>query len=202
MRLTAKLAPYNEAEVLNDRDCAAQSLITAGCNDGHWTQPTGTDLTVTVAAANHSVTTLLSQPEYRHDVGNGWYTLDSDIIGDYQSHYDARYYITSCGYLALTDDQAMYPSNSAITEIGPDQALLVRFSGRPLLRDEGFWSLTVYGEDLFFVPNGLNRYALGDRSNFTFPDGSLVYAEGTRDEPFEILIQPADVEPPANWTSN
>lgn len=202
MRLTAKLAPYNEPEVLKDRECVAQMLVKAGCVGDVWMQPFGTNMTTAIAAANQSVAILLAQPEYKHDVGNGWYIFDSGIVGDYQSYYQARYFITSWGYLALTEDQAIYPSSKATPEIGPDQALVVHFSGRPVLEDTGFWSLTVYGEDLFFVPNQLNRYALGDRSNLTFPDGSLVYAKGTSDGPFDILIQPADIEPPANWTSN
>lgn len=202
MRLTAKLAPYNEPEVSNDREWVAQTLVNAGCADDVWVQPSGTNMTTPVAAADQTVTTFLAQPEYKHDVGNGWYIFDSEIVGDYHSYYQTRYFITSWGYLALTEDQAMYPSSNAAPKIGPDQALVVRFSGRPLLEDTGLWSLTVYDENLFFVPNQLNRYALGDRSDLIFPDGSLVYAEGMSDGPFEILIQPADVEPPANWTSN
>ncbi len=39
---------------------------------------------------------------------------------------------------------------------------------------KGFWSLTMYGEDLFFVPNELDRHALGDRSNLRKnADGSV-----------------------------
>jgi Protein of unknown function (DUF1214) len=44
---------------------------------------------------------------------------------------------------------------------------------------------------------------LHEQSNITYPDGSLVYGGGsTTDGPFEILLQAADVAPPANWSSN
>lgn len=47
-------------------------------------------------------------------------------------------------------------------------------------------------------------YTLGDRSNLTFSSGQLVYGSNGRaeDGSFRILIQPLDVAPPANWTSN
>ncbi|KAI7072653.1 hypothetical protein KC352_g42377, partial [Hortaea werneckii] len=73
----------------------------------------------------------------------------------------------------------------------------------------GFWSITGYEGD-YLIPNPQNVYALGDRSNITYPDGSRVYGSGAQsrsnnslsNEQFQILIQPADVAPPTNWTSN
>ena len=39
---------------------------------------------------------------------------------------------------------------------------------------DAFWSLTMYGEDQFFVANPINRYAIGDRDKLAFnADGSL-----------------------------
>ena len=38
----------------------------------------------------------------------------------------------------------------------------------------GFWSLTMYDANYFFVPNALNRYTLSQRNTFvTNPDGSV-----------------------------
>jgi Protein of unknown function (DUF1214) len=52
------------------------------------------------------------------------------------------------------------------------------------------------------VPNGLDRYSLGDRSNLTYSDGTQVYADPSSNDAFSILIQPADMEPSKNWTKN
>jgi len=39
---------------------------------------------------------------------------------------------------------------------------------------DGFWSLTMYDNDLFFVPNAIDRYNLSQRDTFvTNPDGSV-----------------------------
>ncbi|KAI7093225.1 hypothetical protein KC352_g39946, partial [Hortaea werneckii] len=73
----------------------------------------------------------------------------------------------------------------------------------------GFWSITGYEGD-YLIPNPQNVYALGDRSNITYPDGSRVYSSGAQNRSnysmsnaqFQILVQPADVAPPANWSSN
>jgi len=77
----------------------------------------------------------------------------------------------------------------------------------------GFWSFTVYAADNYLVPNAGNVYALGDRSGITYPGGGRVYplsatnmsttmSNGSGQASFQILIQAADVLPPANWTSN
>ncbi|KAF2878282.1 hypothetical protein BDV95DRAFT_600949 [Massariosphaeria phaeospora] len=204
-RLTAALAHFNEPEIPADRPIVAQTLANAGIRNGIWTQPPGTNLTAAVAASNASVASYLSLPGSNHTPSNNWTVLDSAAIGDYDSLYQMRYFVAGWGYLGLTDDQCMYPSYTDIQEIGSNQAILFQFSGRPAVREVGFWSLTLYGADQFLVPNDLDRYALGDRSNLTFPSGELVYSskgEETDDGVFEILVQPTDVVPPANWTGN
>jgi hypothetical protein len=55
----------------------------------------------------------------------------------------------------------------------------------------GFWSLTMYNTDYFFVDNPLNRYTLSPRNELKYnPDGSL-----------DLYIQhdPPDVDKEANW---
>ena len=65
--------------------------------------------------------------------------------------------------------------------------------------------MTAYGADNFLIPNPEAVYSLGDRSNLTYPDGSLIYgnsADRDRNGEFQILMQAGSVSPPANWTNN
>jgi hypothetical protein len=206
LRLTAALAPLNPPSAPQESACVAAALALAGCQNGTWTPPAGTNLTAAVESTNASVSSLLADPESTSSPGNGWTLLAPELIGNYGTNYVARFFVASWAYLALSSEAALYPSpsfaSSSATLLGADQALLIRFSARPVLAVQGFWSLTLYDSDGFFVPNALGRYALGDRSNLTFPDGTAVYGGDERDGEFEILVQPEDVVPPGNWTGN
>jgi len=109
-----------------------------------------------------------------------------------------------------SDDNASSPLRGAQQYLGAAEAVVYTFSRKPPLVEGGFWSLTAY-EDNYLIPNGRDVYALGDRSNLTYADGKHVYGfsgggdgqgDGERDGEFQILVQPADVMPPANWTRN
>jgi hypothetical protein len=52
----------------------------------------------------------------------------------------------------------------------------------------GFWSLTMYDIESYLVPDELDRYALGDRSDLTYgSDGSLtIYLQRERPEPDQV----------------
>ena len=69
---------------------------------------------------------------------------------------------------------------------------MVHFEPGQLPPADAFWSLTLYDSSGFFVPNPINRYAVGDRSDLSFnPDGSLdIYLQST---------QPSDPEKAKNW---
>ncbi|GKU13491.1 unnamed protein product [Fusarium langsethiae] len=41
---------------------------------------------------------------------------------------------------------------------------------------------------------------VGDRSNLTFSDGTLISDGG--EGPFQVLLQDSDMVPPSNWTNN
>jgi len=108
-------------------------------------------------------------------VENGWaYTTKAGVYG---TEYRQRAAITWYGLGANRPQDAIYP----ISE-GPD--LLKKYSGEHkyvmhLNKGEmppvnGFWSLTMYDAQFFFVDNPLNRYTLSQRNKFkTNADGSI-----------------------------
>nr|XP_036583912.1 uncharacterized protein CTRU02_06043 [Colletotrichum truncatum]KAF6793171.1 hypothetical protein CTRU02_06043 [Colletotrichum truncatum] len=185
LKLLAKLAPYNEPMVIADREWVPATLRGAGIANTSFVQPEGTNLTSASAAANSSIIQELRIPGYLTGLGNNWVLPDPTYLGNFQSAYVTRYMIASTGYLALTREQTVYPAYAAsgISPVLPsDRALLVTFTSRPVMKPFGFWSLTAYDYEAYLVPNELNR------------DGG----EGS----FQVLIQPSNIPPPANWTNN
>lgn len=106
---------------------------------------------------------------------HGW--LFTTKTGLYGTHYVQRALITAIGLGANRPEDAVYP-----TSTGPDIAAkysgekkyVLRFEKGQLPPVNGFWSLTMYDENYFFVDNKLNRYNLSQRNKFkTNPDGSV-----------------------------
>ncbi|OLN95348.1 hypothetical protein CCHL11_04729 [Colletotrichum chlorophyti] len=203
LKLTAKLSPYNLPMVTADRAWVSTTLLNAGIDKGSFLQPKGTNLTAASQAANSSVIQEFFVPGYLQNLGNNWVHPLAEYIGNYHSAYFTRYNIAATGYLGLTRDQAMYPafmSSTTSTIIPSTKALRLTFSAKPKLKKNGFWSLTIYDANAYLIPNDLNRYMLGDRSSIAFMNGTTRGKDG--EGPFQILIQPSNVPPPANWTSN
>jgi len=106
---------------------------------------------------------------------HGW--LFTTKTGLYGTHYVQRALVTAIGLGANRPEDAVYP-----TSTGPDIAAkysgekkyVLRFEKGQLPPVNGFWSLTMYDADYFFVDNKLNRYNLSQRNKFkTNPDGSV-----------------------------
>jgi len=207
LRLTAALAPINLSEVITDRGWIAYTLEKAGIKSGKFIQPANTSLKLAVEGAVRSARTLKMTAGFVRDLGNNWYSNSSLVQGDFRSFYQARYLGAMRGYLGATIAQCVYPSyvpSSAVAEIpdiniGPRQAIVMSFSGKPQLKPTGFWSVSLYGQDQLFIENELQQYALGDRSKLKTCNGSQLTPQN--DGPFNILLQPADVCPPENWKS-
>ncbi|KAI7489518.1 hypothetical protein KC351_g1265 [Hortaea werneckii] len=216
LNLVAAFAAIDEPFVTSDAEYVNSHLAAAGISEGSWTPLDD----VNIAQANFSAkaSAISAASDEAVVLNNGWSQPSPDLMGSYGTNYAFRTAVASVGYLALQKQFALYPSWSngsgvALTgngfHLGPDESLLYTFSGRPPLNDNGFWSITGYEGD-YLIPNPQNVYALGDRSNITYPDGSRVYGSGAQsrsnnslsNEQFQILIQPADVAPPTNWTSN
>ncbi|KAK2751266.1 hypothetical protein CKAH01_06452 [Colletotrichum kahawae] len=200
MKVAAALAPYNPPYVVSDREWVAEELCKAGFNNGTFTQPCGTNMTAAVELANKTSLAFMDKPGVRQDVGNDWFIVCEGFVGKFDSHYEARYQIATTAYLTLDPSESVYPFHAGDVVVEEGKAILFTFPEPPRIKDGGFWSLTVYGPDQDLVPNDMEKYMVGDRSNLTFPDGTPVEKGDQRE--FQVLLQASDIEPPAHWTAN
>ncbi|MXV53217.1 DUF1214 domain-containing protein [Pedobacter sp. HMF7647] len=72
--------------------------------------------------------------------------------------------------------------DSSAVRLNGNNKYTVTFAQGQLPAVKGFWSLTMYDKEHFFVPNNLNRYSLGTKNKTlkTNPDGSLtLYVQST-----------------------
>jgi hypothetical protein len=106
---------------------------------------------------------------------HGW--AFSTKLGVYETHYLRRALVTAIGLGANRPQDAIYP-----TSTGPDlvqkysgaKKYVMRFEKDQLPPVNGFWSLTMYDKDYFFVDNPLNRYTLSQRNELQAnADGSV-----------------------------
>jgi hypothetical protein len=106
---------------------------------------------------------------------NGWSSGFSGSTGRYGIHYDARAAVARLGLGALPPEEAIYYSCCQGTEqLAGEHGYTLHFSAAQLPPVHAFWSLTLYGEDGYFVANAIHRFAIGDRDALKFnSDGSL-----------------------------
>jgi len=106
---------------------------------------------------------------------NGWFFTTK--AGLYGTNYLQRALITAIGLGANRPQDAVYPTSE-----GPDlvkkysgaKKYVMRFEKGKLPPANGFWSLTMYDAQYFFVDNPLNRYTLSQRDALKAnPDGSV-----------------------------
>ncbi|KAB2842644.1 DUF1254 domain-containing protein [bacterium] len=106
---------------------------------------------------------------------NGW--TFSTKTGVYGTDYLQRAFITAIGLGANRPQDAIYPTSEVDSTGKPYDGAnkyVMRFEKGQTPQAEGFWSLTMYDADYFFVDNPLNRYTLSSRFPFRYnPDGSL-----------------------------
>lgn len=106
---------------------------------------------------------------------NGWaFTTKTGLYG---TSYLQRALVTAIGLGANRPQDAVYP-----TSTGPDlvqkysgaKKYVMRFDKGQLPPVNGFWSLTMYDKDYFFVENPLSRYTLSGRNKLKAnADGSV-----------------------------
>jgi len=107
---------------------------------------------------------------------NGWsFTTKAGVYG---TNYLQRALVTYIGLGANRPQDAIYPTSlkpSLLTSYEGTNKYTMRFEKGQLPPVKGFWSLTMYDENMFFVPNPINRYSMSMRTNPKLEeDGSLV----------------------------
>ncbi|MBL9147648.1 MAG: DUF1254 domain-containing protein [Phycisphaerae bacterium] len=123
---------------------------------------------------------------------NGW--IFTTKTGIYGTEYLDRALITAIGLGANRPQDAVYPTSERNAEgqvYDGSKSYVMRFEKGQLPPVNGFWSLTMYDANYFFVDNPLNRYTLSSRNKLTpNPDGSV-----------DLLIQHADPgkDKQSNW---
>ena len=113
---------------------------------------------------------------------DGWgYTTKTGIYG---TDYLMRALVTAIGLGANRPQDAVYPTSLKDAE---DRAYdgankyVMHFAKDELPPVEGFWSVTMYDAQYFFVANPINRYSISPRQNLkSNPDGSVDLARRER----------------------
>jgi hypothetical protein len=107
---------------------------------------------------------------------NGWNNL-AEFMGVYGSSYLHRAAIALGGLGANLQEDAIYPTAFADADGKPLDAAkkyILRFTKGNTPPADAFWSLTMYDNEGFQIPNPINRFAIGDRDKLKYnADGSL-----------------------------
>ncbi len=106
---------------------------------------------------------------------DGWaFTTKTGLYG---TDYLMRALVTAIGLGANRPQDAVYPTSQKDTEgnaYDGTNKYVMRFRKGRLPPVRGFWSLTMYDSQYFFVANPLNRYSISARQNLKAnPDGSV-----------------------------
>ncbi|MGF9909732.1 DUF1254 domain-containing protein [Brevibacillus porteri] len=122
---------------------------------------------------------------------NGW-SLNLEY-GTYGVDYLKRAVVAHTAFGANIPNESVYQRTDVDHEgkkLSGANRYVIRFEKDKLPPVDAFWSLTMYGSDYYFVPNSINRYAIGDRTR------ELKYND---DGSLDIYLQK---DPPAGKESN
>ncbi len=124
---------------------------------------------------------------------NGW-VIKTETMGSCGTSYLQRANIARIGLGANLVEDAVYPITIWDDQGEPydgSRAYSLHFEADALPPVQGFWSLTMYNDEMYLADNPIARYAIGDRDKLRFNgDGSL-----------DIFIQhkPPAEERRSNW---
>lgn len=123
---------------------------------------------------------------------NGW--LYDTVTGLYGTDYLNRALVTAIGLGANRPQDAIYPmslKDANGNDYDGKNKYVMRFAKGQLPPVKGFWSLTMYDADFFFVANPLNRYSISARQKLK------ANADGSTDLYIQNESPGADKE--SNW---
>ncbi len=108
---------------------------------------------------------------------NGWLYF-TEGVGNWGTNYELRGMGNLLGPGWNRAEDAVYPLSfkdaNGDAYDGSKYNYVMRFDKGMLPPVDGFWSLTMYDNDLFFVPNAIDRYNVSQDDTFiTSPDGSV-----------------------------
>jgi len=115
---------------------------------------------------------------------NGW--MFSTKTGLYGTDYLNRAMVTAVGLGANRPQDAIYPTSEEDADGKPydgGNKYVMHFDKGQMPPVNGFWSLTMYNADYFFVENPLNRYNVSSRSKFKENDDGSVDIYIQKDNP-------------------
>jgi hypothetical protein len=106
---------------------------------------------------------------------NGW--MFTTKAGLYGTDYLQRAFVTAIGLGANRPQDAVYPTSETDAEGRPYSGAhryVIHFAKGETPPVKGFWSITMYNADYFFVDNPLNKYTVSPRNALKYnADGSL-----------------------------
>lgn len=106
---------------------------------------------------------------------NGWRFMTQ--VGLYGTEYLQRALVTYFGLGANRPQDAVYPTSEVDGDGKPYDGAnkyVLHFPKGKTPPAKGFWSVTMYDADYFFVKNPIDRYTVSSRSDFKYnADGSL-----------------------------
>jgi hypothetical protein len=106
---------------------------------------------------------------------NGWQVMTK--TGIYGTEYLQRAFVTAVGLGANRPQDAVYPTSEAGADGKPYSGAnkyVMHFDKGQAPPVDGFWSLTMYNAQYFFVDNKLNKYTVSPRNALKYnADGSL-----------------------------
>ncbi len=142
-------------------------------------------------------------------------------FGNYGTNYDLRAIVCYAGLGANIPEDAVYPASAKDADGSPytgANKYVLHFDKGQTPPVHGFWSLTMYNNEGYFIENPINRYAIGNRNPLKFnADSSLdLYFQNKspgKDKetnwlpappgPFNLMLRmywPAEVFLSGNWT--